>query len=123
MLGVEVFRDGKKGEGSNKLVANSEKNMEPMEEGILNVQGETENLKQDTESSQECAKYDEILGAEEPEQKEVEHAQTEISNSKVMQASECTDPLSKIEKTGNAAVACPDEERPKVESKQVINVD
>ncbi|XP_059801112.1 RNA cytosine C(5)-methyltransferase NSUN2 [Hypanus sabinus] len=108
MLGVEVFRDENKGEGSDKVVVNFEKNEEPMEEGTLNVPREAEILQQDTEVLQEPDKCDKTLDATtEPEQlqKDVQHAQREINNTK--QVAESTNSCSRIEKT-DPTMPCPD---------------
>ncbi|XP_051872485.1 RNA cytosine C(5)-methyltransferase NSUN2 [Pristis pectinata] len=107
MLGVEVFKDENKGAGSDHVVVTSEKNEEPMEEGILNVPGEAENLA-DAEVLQESDKCDEILDTtKEPEQQQddVQHAQIAISNSNQVSESNLR---SRIEKTDNPTVASPD---------------
>ncbi|XP_067858013.1 RNA cytosine C(5)-methyltransferase NSUN2 [Heptranchias perlo] len=110
MLGVEVFRDKSKGEGSDSVAVNTEKNEEPMEEGELNVQREVEKMNEESEE-----KSDQILEAtEEPEQHQepVQHAKLETNNTKRM--SESIDSCSRIESCDDAEVACSDANKSKV---------
>ncbi|XP_048464605.1 RNA cytosine C(5)-methyltransferase NSUN2 [Rhincodon typus] len=100
MLGVEVFRDKSKDDGSDSVT--TEKTEEPMEEGDLNVQGDAGHLKDNSEIVQRSKeKYAEILGStEEPEehQEVVQHVKMEINNIKRIQ--EPVESCSKIESFG-----------------------
>ncbi|XP_041040790.1 RNA cytosine C(5)-methyltransferase NSUN2 [Carcharodon carcharias] len=109
MLGVEVFRDKSKGEGSDSTAANTEKNKEPMEEGELNLKREAECLKGDSDILQEPEeKYDKILGTTEESEKhqeQVQHAKMEINDT--LRIPESIESCSKIENF-SAEAACPD---------------
>ncbi|XP_038653122.1 RNA cytosine C(5)-methyltransferase NSUN2 [Scyliorhinus canicula] len=109
MLGVEVFRDKNKGEGSDGVAASTEKNEEPTEEGELNLRREAEHLKEESDTVEESeAKCDQVLQAteetEEP-QEQVQHVMVEINNT--IRIPESIDPCSKTENFG-AEVASSD---------------